>query len=53
LDPDNTNNLVVAPLPDALGVPSCLRALCASVVKYPAELGYDTPPTGHFNSSAD
>ena len=53
LDPDNTNNLVVAPLPDALGVPSCLRALCASVVKYPAELGYDTPPTGPFNSSAD
>jgi hypothetical protein len=32
LDPDNTNNLVVAPLPDGLRAPSPLRALRAFVV---------------------
>jgi hypothetical protein len=32
LDPDNTNHLVVAPLPDAFRAPGRLRALRAFVV---------------------
>jgi hypothetical protein len=32
LDPDTTDNLVVAPLPEALPVRRALRVLCVSVV---------------------
>ena len=53
MDPDNTNNLAVALLPDALGYPSALRALRASVVNYPAEVRYKARSASHFNSSAD
>jgi hypothetical protein len=53
LDPDNTNNLMVAPLPDALRIPApsvVLRALCASVVNTAAIPGR-VPPTPDESSA--